>query len=190
MPAKLLYKLLRKKVRDMDLNLVLWIWSTHTRTRTQTKVLVLVFVLTHFFSTRTHTRTHAKQSTRTRTRTQDLCTRPNPGLENMRLASIWFSDYTWHLISARLRPLSVQYALHNCTLTITSLVTMTWNHAVMTPISCDLPVRLSCQTDWTVHDATENYSQLDQPFPFQDISPVIFRDHTWLLLWFARNSAQ
>ena len=70
MPAKLLNKLLRKKVRDMDMNLVLWRWST--RTRTQTKVLVLV----HFFSTRT--RTHAKQSTRTRTRTQDLCTRPNP----------------------------------------------------------------------------------------------------------------
>ena len=66
MPAKLLNKLLWKKVRDMDMNLVLWIWSTHTRT--QTKVLVL----THFFSTRTH----AKQSTRTRT--QDLCTRPNP----------------------------------------------------------------------------------------------------------------
>ena len=74
MPAKLLNKLLRKKVRDMDMNLVLWRWSTRTRTRTQTKVLVLV--LTHFFSTRTRTRTHAKQSTRT----QDLCTRPNPGL--------------------------------------------------------------------------------------------------------------
>ena len=42
MPAKLLNKLLRKKVRDMDMNLVFWIWST----RTQTKVLVLV--LTHF----------------------------------------------------------------------------------------------------------------------------------------------
>ena len=68
MPAKLLYKLLRKKVRDIDMNLVLWIWST--RTRTQTKVLVLI--LTHFFSTRTH----AEQSNRTRT--QDLCTRPNP----------------------------------------------------------------------------------------------------------------
>ena len=73
MPAKSLYKLLRKKVRDMDMNLVLWIWST--RTRTQTRVLVLV--LTHFFSTRTRTHTHAKQSTRTRT--QDLCTRPTLG---------------------------------------------------------------------------------------------------------------
>ena len=36
MPAKLLYKLLRKRVRDMDMNLVLWIWSTRTRTRTHT----------------------------------------------------------------------------------------------------------------------------------------------------------
>ena len=44
MPAKLLNKLLRKKVRDMDMNLVFWIWSTRTRT----KVLVLVLVLTHF----------------------------------------------------------------------------------------------------------------------------------------------
>ena len=40
MPAKLLYKLLQKKVRDIDMNLVLWIWST--RTPTQTKVLVLI----------------------------------------------------------------------------------------------------------------------------------------------------
>ena len=56
MPAKLLNKLLRKKVRDMDMNLVLWIWRT--RTRTQTKVLVL----THFFSTRTRTHTFFQYS--------------------------------------------------------------------------------------------------------------------------------
>ena len=80
MPPKLLFKLLWKKVRDMDMNLVLWIWST----RTQTKVLILV--LTHFFSTRT--RTHAKQSTRTCT--QDLSTRPNPDRDlNQGLLHLW-----------------------------------------------------------------------------------------------------
>ena len=84
MPAKLLYKLLRKKVRDMDMNLVLWIWST----RTQTKVLVLV--LTHFFSTRT--RTHAKQSTRTRT--QDLCTRPNPASLGLNELKVFLGNST------------------------------------------------------------------------------------------------
>ena len=82
MPAKLLYKLLRKKVRDMDMNLVLWIWST----RTQTKVLVLV--LTHFFSTRT--RTHAKQSTRTR----DLCTRPNPASLGLNELKVFLGNST------------------------------------------------------------------------------------------------
>ena len=92
MPAKLLNKLLRKKVRDMDMNLVLWRWST--RTRTQTKVLVLV--LTHFFSTRT--RTHAKQSTRTRTRTQDLCTRPNPDMVTFFPA--W--NFHWSLLILKL----------------------------------------------------------------------------------------
>ena len=81
MPAKLLYKLLRKKVRDMDMNLVLWIWSTRTRTK------VLVLVLTHFVSTRT--RTHAKQSTRT----QDLCTRPNPAyIPGPRMPPIRYDD--------------------------------------------------------------------------------------------------
>ena len=50
MPAKLLNKLLRKKVRDMDMNLVLWRWSTRTRTRTQTKVLILVVSYSHIFS--------------------------------------------------------------------------------------------------------------------------------------------
>ena len=91
MPAKLLYKLLRKKVRDMDMNLVLWIWSTRTRTRTQTKVLVLVLVLTHFVSTRT--RTHAKQSTRTRT--QDLCTRPNPAQYGFLVQSAYTTQRPW-----------------------------------------------------------------------------------------------
>ena len=90
MAAKLLNKLLRKKVRDMDMSLVLWIWSTHTRTRTQTKVLVL----THFFSTRTHTRTHAKQSTRTRTR--DLCTRPKPDVASRGLRNYLYNDFQWN----------------------------------------------------------------------------------------------